>query len=147
MAESLQNQTVDNISPEERRWNNLVDQGIFSPERADLAVYGYRNTAQESQNSDLISKPTRHTSRRGGRSFAEPSDSDLDPAWNPPYVKPDEPEVESIGTSSISPGRRALAAMRAALEMRRTQKIADGEIVRGLAIARAHAERRAKQQL
>lgn len=142
MAESLQNQTVDDISPEERRWNNLVEQGIFSPGWADLAIYGHRNNAQESQNSNPVSRPTRHTSRRGGRSFTEPSDSDLDPAWNPPYIEPTN--TESVVADSE---RRALAAKFAEISMRADQRKADGDVRMELVFARARAERRARQQL
>lgn len=52
-----------------------------------------------------------HTSRRGGRSYPVPSDSDLDPNWNV-RIKPLSPEQQEINRRGAARAREELAEAR-----------------------------------
>lgn len=79
-------------SDEESKIDRLVDQGVAVPMDAESVVLGQRrlNEAVGRVIGDTMPptkserRSTPHYSRRGGRAYPVPSDSELDPYWNTP---------------------------------------------------------------
>lgn len=137
------NQPIDR---DEIRWNNLVDGAGFSPAEADLIISGY--------DPDRIPYPKPHRPRprhshRGGRSYPEASDSELDPNWN---VESAEVTAEERATSHVA----ALAAL-TQLQLESDQRFIDrlhdeeraaslrGETIHPGALWRARQEKRERR--
>lgn len=126
-------------TPEDLLAERLVDQGVATVHDAYaqlLDLHPDRPIARDPQAAEAAKKRP-HYSHRGGRSYPEPSDSELDPNW---HVQP-----ETLSESRVVTNQAAAEDIRAMLRRRREAGITDlTELHRERAIQRARDERRAQ---
>ncbi|GEM_PF-5707196 len=86
---------------EKSRIERLLETGQINYYRA-LELSGETSTEPSAQSKvgsetvrRVVRKRTKRPSRRGGRSYPEPSDSELDPHWNAPF-EPLDPEQAAL---------------------------------------------------
>jgi hypothetical protein len=83
--------SLPELTPDqEEKIERWVDQGVGNQADIERGVLGYRRIQEaagrvigDGASEVVVDRPkTHHYSRRGGRSFPEPSDSESDPNWN-----------------------------------------------------------------
>lgn len=92
---------------EDIKFDYLTDVRYMDAAEARLAIYRERTDAASRRLVDLLvngPKPEKkpHYSRRGGRSYPEPSDSELDPYWNNSGSNEPQTEVSKAALHKIS---------------------------------------------
>lgn len=127
------------LNSEERRIQVQLEQGSINEFMAEAARTGSWPEPPKP------SKP-HHYSHRGGRSYPEASDSDLDPNWNvePAQISSEERAIGHAAALS------ALASVRLALDQRLIDRLHEeehaanlrGETIHPGALWRAHLEKR-----
>jgi|GEM_PF-4433399 len=130
--------------PEEHRWDILVDASGFSPAAADIITTG-SDPDRVPYRKHGLAQP-RHYSRRGGRSYPEKSESEMDEEWNT--------ERTPLTAEEQARNHAAISAIKAQLQLREDQKFIDklhaearaaelrGEDTHPGALWRAHHEKR-----
>ncbi len=85
--------TFESFDRDEARYDRLVENGGFPPERARQITQGTVRPLGEIavQEKNHIER-TRY-SHRGGRAYPEPSDSELDPHWTGPIETVDDEQA------------------------------------------------------
>ena len=126
---------------DEGRFNRLQDTAGFSPNEAHVAVTGIdaaRRTTPRIPRQRRPESEYPHPSRRGGRSFPEGTENELDPHFNPPSVRrTDEELAEQMRINER--GRRLTDDVLAPFESARDE--ADAE-ERGIPLAALRRARR-----
>ena len=87
---------------EDEEVERIVDKRGISVDEARRAL-GLTNKTDTTVNSSIRGKQ-RHYSRRGGRAYPEPSDSELDPNWNLGKYEPlstDDRAAQAIGIEGV----------------------------------------------
>jgi len=89
--------------PDDPRVETLVDQGIINAHMAHAAVQGsWPGNSPTPIAHARAATPMRHASHRGGRSYPEPSDSELDPNFHTqhlPGLTPEQQETNARGAA------------------------------------------------
>lgn len=126
-------------TPDELRWEHLVDNAGFTPAEADIMISGVDPDRVPYAKPKGPRPP--HRSRRGGRSYPEEYE---DPQTaQPPEVLTQE-ERDRRQAVLEGAGHRAAQVALAEIEMDIVHKRADGNVTLELALARARAEKRAR---
>lgn len=112
-----------------------LEQGVFNEAMASAADHGSWGEPRVHS----VRRMPAPASRRGGRSFNEPSDSELDENWNPAYVPLSPEEIEA--------NRRGAVLVRRALAEKKFLREVDAARESGIplmALQRARQERAAR---
>jgi hypothetical protein len=110
--ETGKNASLSPETPEDRQIDRLSDLGVTNMYGAVAQVYDldpHRPVVRDIRAAKAAQAGRSHASRRGGRSFPEPSDSALDPNWN---VTLDEP----LGEADVIVNHTAIGMLRAILD-------------------------------
>lgn len=119
-----------------------VDQGIYDYATATMIASGARPTTSVSTGIPRQrSLKTGHVSHRGGRSYPEARDSELDENWNVTF-QPLSDEQKKINERGVALARRALAVHKFDEEVRTARALG----IPVMALQRARADKAARER-